>query len=419
MHSHKLAFLALIFIVCTCVGQITPPTTAAPTAAELLTRWSHAVGDPGAKDQPTSVSLKATTSEAGMDGSEKILLNANGYRKLTEQHGDHMEEVRLDKVCWLKDWNGHVRQLEGRDLKGEITDAFLQGLLFRSRKLGVATAEYAGEDETRKFQILKMTIPGGVPLTVYLDRTTGLPARAVRKEYDDDLTLEFKDWHKVGTSTFPFCLKRTGGEDRSEKTIAIKSVTNTLKPVSISRPTPVKDYRFAQGSSALGIPFLLEEAADHIMVEVSINGTAETWFLVDTGADITVINKDRMAQFGLTGFGSSFASGGGNAAEYSQTKVASQKIGGVELLNQRVGVMSLKGLERLYGMPIGGLIGYDFLSRFVVEVNYDTRKINLIEPSQFAYRGKGDQIKFVMEEGHPHVPGRSVCRGVRRFRRTS
>ena len=38
-------------------------------------------------------------------------------------------------------------------------------------------------------------------------------------------------------------------------------------------------------------------------------------------------------------------------------------------------------------MPMGGLLGYDFFSRFVVRVNYDTKPIDLLDPSDYAYAG--------------------------------
>ena len=49
------------------------------------------------------------------------------------------------------------------------------------------------------------------------------------------------------------------------------------------------------------------------------------------------------------------------------------RIGDVELRDQHAGVLQLRGLEKLYGMPMAGLLGYDFLSRFVVDIDYARR----------------------------------------------
>src|SRR5258706_8737879 len=54
-------------------------------------------------------------------------------------------------------------------------------------------------------------------------------------------------------------------------------------------------------------------------------------------------------------------------------------------------------------MPMGGILGYDFLSRFVVSVHYDAKTIDLLEPADFAYQGSGTRVPFVLEKGQPHV----------------
>jgi len=68
---------------------------------------------------------------------------------------------------------------------------------------------------------------------------------------------------------------------------------------SMGRPTGgPKDYRFDEGSAALGIPFNFEN--DHVMVQGQVNGRKPIWFMLDTGAEATIINKPRMDELGLT-----------------------------------------------------------------------------------------------------------------------
>jgi hypothetical protein len=51
----------------------------------------------------------------------------------------------------------------------------------------------------------------------------------------------------------------------------------------------------------------------------------------------------------------------------------------------------------MFGKSIGGIIGYDFIEQFVVEIDYDAKVINLYAPASYKYSGSGDivPIKFI------------------------
>jgi len=67
-------------------------------------------------------------------------------------------------------------------------------------------------------------------------------------------------------------------------------------------------------------------------------------------------------------------------------------------------VIDLTGLERIYGRAMGGILGYDFFSRFVVRVDYDKKTLDLLDPATFKYTGTGTKLPFLIEEGgHPHI----------------
>ena len=125
--------------------------------------------------------------------------------------------------------------------------------------------------------------------------------------------------------------------------------------------------------------------------------------MVDTGAAVTVVNKVRLQELGLRSIGSTDILGGGGSADFSYADVARFELGGAALLGQRVGVMDISGLEKLYGMPMGGILGYDFMSRFVVRVDYDKSTVDLLDPQGDGYRGSGAPVPFVMQGERPYV----------------
>jgi len=403
MKIRRLCFVVLI-------GYL-PALAASPgpaSAPELVGRWIGAVGGEKRVRKARSVVLRADSTTDGVAGRVELQLEDASWRRVTVQGTRTSESVCREGVAWSKDWNGHVLELGGRDRRDQLSQAAIDGLVFgaglarAASSPDVSVSDGAGD---AKCDVLKFAPKDGVPFQLFLDRSTRLPVKAVRKPYDDVIILEFSDWRLVKGRKVPFSVRETTqGDDASESTMVVRDVGPGANagPASFQRPTGgTKDYRFDAGRNSAGIPFNFEN--DHLMVKGQVNGGNALWFMLDTGAEATIINKPRMGEFGLTPFGASTISGGGNSTDFAFTEVARLRIGGVELLNQRNGVIDLSGLEKIYGMPMGGILGYDFFSRFVVSVNYDAKTIELAEPDGYAGPGGGVTVPFVLEKGQPHI----------------
>jgi hypothetical protein len=151
------------------------------------------------------------------------------------------------------------------------------------------------------------------------------------------------------------------------------------------------------------IPFTME--ANHIVFNVSVNGRSPIGFLLDTGADQNVINTTRLEDLGLKTYAKTTATGGGNSAEYDYAAGATFTLPGVELRNQHVSAIDQTGLEHALGVKLGGILGYDFISRFVVEIDYQNHFITLHDPRKWGYSGAGVMVPVVFDNGIPHANG--------------
>lgn len=81
--------------------------------------------------------------------------------------------------------------------------------------------------------------------------------------------------------------------------------------------------------------------------------------------------------------------------------------------------VTFSDLERLYGMPLGGLLGFDFLSRFVTDIDY-VRKTLTLRPRTFdTSRIEGERVPLVMQGEQPYFGGSIVVRGGSLYRRSS
>lgn len=387
------------------------PGTAPDTLALLIDRWIASVGARDRLAQRSGVYLRARVVTGGVPGERESWITREGLRSVLTEPADHCEWVRRETRAWWHDWNGRTHELQGRDRADAVTDAFLRALVHvgpSHEALARAQATDAGDDSTHTLRRVRLTPAGGVACELVLDRVSGRPARATRWPYADPVTIVFEDWRESDGVVTPFRiidLDRHGDADTAWVTgitpLAASAMRRFTRP-----PDGPRDVRFEHGDRALGIPF--DFGNDHLMVECRVNDSKPLWFLIDTGARYNVINRARLAELGLTSFGGTTIGGGGGTARLAFTHVARLAVGDVTLLGQREGVLDLSGLERLYGMPMGGILGMDFIDRFTMAVDYDHRTIDLCTPGRDAPVKRGTRVPFVIEEGHPHARGAIV-----------
>jgi hypothetical protein len=149
----------------------------------------------------------------------------------------------------------------------------------------------------------------------------------------------------------------------------------------------IKDFHFIEGNKAENIPFQYIEK--HIYLPVTINGQQRLWVL-DSGAGATVIEKGYADELGLELQGGLTGKGAGNLVDYSFTTLPPFSVRGLEFSAQKAVVIDIAWLFRQWiGMKIAGILGYDFLSRLVIKIDYANQLISFYDPEEFSYSGDG------------------------------
>jgi hypothetical protein len=74
-------------------------------------------------------------------------------------------------------------------------------------------------------------------------------------------------------------------------------------------------------------------------------------------------------------------------AYFSMTRIPSLSIAGIEFSEQAAITFPIAGLLREFEeTEVGGILGYDFLSRFTTRIDYERERISFFEPDSFADR---------------------------------
>lgn len=373
---------------------------------QVVDRWLKALGGLDRLRRVKTVYTLNEIKTGNVTGTVEEWMSPGRYREHRKLAGV-FDTVKVfdggQRKAWLRDQNGSVQELAGEDLQDEVTTAYLVSFsyLIPGRMPGVV--EYLGEDKERKHHLLKVSPEHGRAVTFYLEKKANLPARQERRIGDETVTTYFSDWRLVDGLRVPFQQRESTGDPKYDSTLKLQQVRidTPVQELTFQRPEESpRDFQFTSGSEARNIPFELYN--NHIYMRVQVNGTARQ-FLLDTGAGITVVDKGLAEAEQLTLHGPFPITGAGGSTDVAWTRVKSFNAPGVSLTNQVVGVIALDGLRPLTGRRIDGILGYDFLSRFVVEIDYVHRNINLHEASSYKYDGSGEMLPITLIGSVPYL----------------
>jgi predicted aspartyl protease len=166
---------------------------------------------------------------------------------------------------------------------------------------------------------------------------------------------------------------------------------------------PVLSFQFAAGQSALKIPFELSN--NLVLVQAQVSDSQPFWFIFDTGANATIIDVQLAKKLKLRTRGKAQGNASGGAIEAELIPGVSLALPGAKVFNQTVAAIPIEFLSPMFGKSLGGIIGYDFIKQFAVEIDYDAKIINLYDPASYQYSGSGDivPIKFINKKPFVNV----------------
>lgn len=187
----------------------------------------------------------------------------------------------------------------------------------------------------------------------------------------------------------------------TEKSWKINAPKNTSADAQNTKNASAPDFRLTNGQNARNIPF--ELYMNLIFLQVRVNDSKTLWFNLDTGLETTVFDSKQAEALGLKLEDKTPVKVPGGTIELAFANGVSFGLPGVEMSNQRVQTLPLEIFTPVLGRPIHGTIGHDLFNRFVVEIDYAKRIINLYEPKDYRYSGKGEIVPVSIETDEPFL----------------
>jgi PDZ domain/Aspartyl protease len=169
---------------------------------------------------------------------------------------------------------------------------------------------------------------------------------------------------------------------------------------------------------AATIPF--ELVNKNIYLQVKVAQSRPLWFVLDTGDKYAGIDLAIAKTLGLDLGDKIPVSGGGKDVVFAYfTKNSSFSIAGLEGFSQPLFMAVPFGeLSKVSGREFAGILGSDFISQFVVEIDYLKKTVTLHDKAGYQYHGDGESLPITFNAaGHPQVraqviePGRPPIDG--------
>jgi hypothetical protein len=260
--------------------------------------------------------------------------------------------------------------------------------------------------------ILEITSPGGEVRVFSIDRKTGLPSRVTGEVDTRRFELRPARWKTLrGRKRWTLDeAPRLIADDRPVERMTVDSafVSEPFDSTKFS-PPGLAGRAIAWKSARDTVVAPMTYSCKTVLVRVSINGAAPEDFMLDTGADMTVLDEDYARQIGLKLEGQGAVQGIATTAGIRWARVGTISVRGrggssATLHEFKAAVLDLaEGEKMLLWRKLAGVLGADFLSRFAVRLDYDARTVTFYDPATFHYEGGGAALPMELFGGVPAV----------------
>ncbi|WP_457576171.1 aspartyl protease family protein [Desulfomarina sp.] len=305
----------------------------------------------------------------------------------TEEKFDAVFQTDGDsgEVSWQLDTNGQVLLFKDRESKKrrEIARRIeLYEHLNRDSPVFTLTLEASKVVKGQEcYQVLLSNRINKDISRFFINKKTLLMVKSISRQPDMEVITYYNDYRWVEGVQIPFHDFSTylPWEKEEETTISRYKINPAVNEDLFAVPERKRDFHFLTSKDSAVIPFLFAE--NIIYLEVSVKDNTRYWVL-DSGASMSVIDAEYAKELQLQQHGRIKGHGFGDLFSLSFATLPTYRVGSVLFDPQTVFVV--KNLtKQSYEPEIAGILGYDFLSRFVVEIDYDQKLVILHDPEHY------------------------------------
>ncbi len=392
----------------------------------IIDRYLDATGGRAAFEANLAVRARGRIKSSGMTGTfDQRTMRPDRYVGTLKLGSLKLRTGYDGETAWETDLASRkVTILDGKELEFVRSQVWFDNEMWATADAGGGTIRI-GSSSYRKgdrIQALEIAPPIGPSRTLWFNARTGLMERFVVRRDHREYTMYVLDYRKASGRRY-VSLQTTSPpdqdfEERSLKDSEEERWEERVQVDSLWAGRKLPDSLFTEdldrglvswqpARDSLSLPF--RYGTRHVWIKASINGAPPADFLLDTGCSVTVIDREYAYSIGLAAEGNLALQGvsgsdEGAFAKLQSIRVSSPSGASVAVRDLKVALVDLgEGFEAVMWRKAAGLIGYDFLGRFVLEVDYDRNLVTLRNPKKYRYRGTSKQIPMRLYGGIPAI----------------
>jgi len=344
------------------------------TVGEVLTKVRFAVSIQDAAPKEIQVTGKATY--LGVDGDYTMRFQPNGQYVQT-MRGPLQAGVGFDgQIHWQTDPSGFSEVELGED--AELADAVANLLTNRWLRRGALREAHLLASSGDPIVLIRGW-GQDIPEKVTVDSSSWLPKAAEFATHAGVIRMTFSNWTLSGGGKLPF--HSTVDQAGAVTTYEVEHATaaETISTYSVPKEQP-QDFRY-DGS----VPPVIEAQSirGHLFVHPKINGKDIGWFILDTCAEVMMIDIKAADSINLQKVGGSPITGiGGTIVE--PFRIADEvTLGPSHEQHMVFSELDAGFLTKAFGIPVAGIVGADMFRRFVFEIDVEKPRVAIYDATKY------------------------------------
>ena len=352
------------------------PTSSLSPVIERFQRWS---GGAAAWDALTHLCCEGEFTLDGRDGKLMVAFERAGRVRQDYEVAGLRGSEGIDAMGpWRRNQSGQIEGLPANELlqlRESLELAF--GGLFRGTLPGVRDGgrrERAGDT----YDVVVAESASGRTSAFWFTGAGELRYRDATAVTGTS-TTEFAEWRSVGGVRMPFRETRTGLEPRTLRWHSIVANSEASqchfdRDTAASRPTSLTG---GAATHALPIDLYLDR---YLFAKGTLAGIA-TDIVLDSGAGITVVDRELAQRAGLKGFGEITAKGvGAGTRQVQLAQDVSVTLGKVHLDHLTVAILDLTEVHEKLGRRMPVILGKELFHAFTIECDYAGKEVRVHDP---------------------------------------
>ncbi|WP_426732684.1 aspartyl protease family protein [Myxococcus faecalis] len=349
-----------------------------------------------------SLHVRGKASTSGLQGTMESWSHRDGRVRHDEDFGVVRHSMAFTpEGGWKLNASGQVEDASPTDARDARHQLALE--LGTALRGGDGAKLEPRADETRDgraWKVVRVTFGDEDLYDLFLDDATGALHGLRIRENNVTRFVRLGDWRQVEGVRMPFLEEElTDNPDSDSRTVVETLELNApIAPAVFARPQDVRKARFTNGRHTTGfLPFEFFDD-NRVFIPAKVNGKP-TQVLLDSGAEMTVVDAAYARTLGLKTEGQVAAVGSGGQAQAQFASGVDIGMGNLRLTGLTVAVIDLAPVARMLGHPLPVILGKEAFHQLVVDVDFPNRRVAFHDRAHFKPPAKAVRLPLVESAG--------------------